>query len=1127
VVDAFPCPNEGELRRLLAASPDDPAVEEMEQHLLQCDACCQKVARLEASDTWMGALSKETITGESEEEAGQAAELIRHLKDLVPVVSAEPTSNHAEQADAQHRPTFQDGYEFLAPPRQRGELGRLGPYRVLRVLGSGGMGIVFEAEDEHLGRQVALKVMKPALAGSTEARQRFLREARAAAAIEHDHIVAVFQVGDDGGLPYLIMPLLKGDSLDERLRRQGAMPIPEVLRIGREIAEGLAAAHRRGLIHRDIKPANIWLEADRGRVKILDFGLARGTSSSLTQPGIIIGTPAYLAPEQGTAQQIDERSDLFSLGCVLYHLCTGKPPFGGPGPIGTLLAVASEHPVSPAQRNPMIPSPVSDLVMRLLAKDPADRPASALAVVEEIRQQERTCLPVAPSGPGTLAAQAGQVQAPAAQSRKRKPAVVAAVAALGAIAASILAFEIIITITSKGGQKTTIRVAEGSTVEIADKGPGAAAVKPDEPSPFDRLRPEDVDPEELKAAGEGGPEKAPAGLVAILGDSRLSDWSGIMEGVGFGPEGTRLVSAGAYDLRLWDPRTGRPLGPPLPGAARYICCFALSPDRLRAVTGGVARAIQVWDLGKRCEVDRLDVGAGVASVAFSPDGKRIAAGCEDRTARVWDPATRKPVQVLRSHAHPVRAVAFSSDGRWLACGTAEGSIDHQWVKARGVQVWNLATGEEAGRLECAGDTGWSLLFSGDGATLVGGGDGVIRFWDTTTGRLLHAVQDAQLGTVTAMALSPDGTRLATGGGDQKATVWDLASRRRIAATPRQSNRILGLAFSPDGATLATAAMGAPLGFWDSATCRPLPGARPSAAPPHCLALSPGGRTLAVGGDDGGIRVWEFSGARFGLRSTLRGHTEAVRHVAWDPDGKRLASCSSDRSVVLWDPFTEAKLRVLHLDREGFNVTFSRDGRQVIAGCRGLISVWDSHSGEKLQDLSCAGGDTKVALRPPDGKLLAYTAANKVEIRDPSGQVVQTLEGPTRALEAIAFSPDGARLAGMDYPTGTVWVWEVATRRVLHKLETGTQAVMKHVIYSPDGRWIAASGCEGVVFVWDAETGARRRRIRFGELGHDTRQVLFSPDSRHLLAANANGTVYVLRLAERGAPDKGPQPTPTK
>src|SRR5262249_29089717 len=177
---------------------------------------------------------------------------------------------------------------LLAPPRAPGELGRLGPYRVLEVLGVGGMGVVFRAEDPELARPVALKAMLPAAAARDSSRQRFLREARAAAAIKHDHIVAVYQVGEDRGVPFLAMEFLEGEPLDVRLAREGTLPAAEVLRLGREIALGLAAAHKRGLIHRDIKPANIWLEAETGRAKILDFGLARaagGEEAQLTQPG--------------------------------------------------------------------------------------------------------------------------------------------------------------------------------------------------------------------------------------------------------------------------------------------------------------------------------------------------------------------------------------------------------------------------------------------------------------------------------------------------------------------------------------------------------------------------------------------------------------------------------------------------------------------------------------------------------------------------------------------------------------------------------------------------------------------------------------------------------------------------
>jgi hypothetical protein len=244
--------------------------------------------------------------------------------------------------------------------------------------------------------------MPPAVAARPTARQRFLREAQAAAAIEHDHIVAIHQVGEDRGLPYLAMQFLKGETLQERLDREGRLPISEVIRIGRETAQGLAAAHARGLIHRDIKPANVFL-ANGGVVKILDFGLARAVADNgqVTQDGIIIGTPAYMAPEQARGQALDARCDLFSLGCMLYRMCTGKQPFQGADAISILMAIATDEPHSPRDLDSSIPSALSDLIVQLLAKEIEGRPCSASAVVEALRAVEdgdRTQIVTPPAG---------------------------------------------------------------------------------------------------------------------------------------------------------------------------------------------------------------------------------------------------------------------------------------------------------------------------------------------------------------------------------------------------------------------------------------------------------------------------------------------------------------------------------------------------------------------------------------------------------------------------------------------------------------------------------------------------------------------------------------------------------
>jgi serine/threonine protein kinase len=340
------------------------AKDEMAGKKVKCPSCHNPVA----------------VPSLGDERRANAEEQTKSMEDH----KAEPTrSYHAETPRGKL-------WDFLAPAKTPDEIGRLGPYRVLRVLGAGGMGVVFEAEDPKLKRKVALKAMLPALAASETARKRFLREAQTAAALEHDHIVPIFQVDEDRGVPYIAMPFLKGEPLDKRLKGTNPLPIAEVLRIGREAAKGLRAAHAAGLVHRDIKPANLWLEGEEDRVKILDFGLARAAAdgAQLTQQGVIIGTPAYMAPEQAAGKTVDSRCDLFSLGCVLYRMSTGQQPFKGPDMVSTLMAVATHEPVPPVELCPELPQAFSDLVMELLAKEPEERPESAKVVADALREIE-------------------------------------------------------------------------------------------------------------------------------------------------------------------------------------------------------------------------------------------------------------------------------------------------------------------------------------------------------------------------------------------------------------------------------------------------------------------------------------------------------------------------------------------------------------------------------------------------------------------------------------------------------------------------------------------------------------------------------------------------------------------
>ncbi|MBS0204732.1 MAG: SUMF1/EgtB/PvdO family nonheme iron enzyme [Planctomycetes bacterium] len=282
--------------------------------------------------------------------------------------------------------------DFLEPSDVAGSLGRLGGYTILDVIGRGGMGIVLRAMDTKLNRVVAIKVLAPEFAGNPQARRRFLREAQAAAAVSHDHVVTIFAVGDNEKLPYLVMECIVGQSLQQKIDKQGALGLTEILRIGMQIAAGLSAAHKQGLVHRDIKPANILLENGVERVKITDFGLARSIDDvGITVSGQIAGTPQYMSPEQAMGQPVDQRSDLFSLGSVLYTLCTGRPAFGGDSAIAVLRRVCDDHPRPITELNTEIPDWLVTIVDRLMAKRPEDRLQTANEVHELLQQWLAHC----------------------------------------------------------------------------------------------------------------------------------------------------------------------------------------------------------------------------------------------------------------------------------------------------------------------------------------------------------------------------------------------------------------------------------------------------------------------------------------------------------------------------------------------------------------------------------------------------------------------------------------------------------------------------------------------------------------------------------------------------------------
>jgi serine/threonine protein kinase len=793
------CPNQRILERVLLGQLTGTEASRWEEHLSSCSNCVATLRLLETDHTFTVIVQNAPHSGTGEDREEEVVRgLIGQLKKFLPAV-ASVASGAADCADAT-RCGADRHFPFLAPAKEPGEVGRLAHYRVLEELGRGGMGVVFRAEDLQLRRQVALKVMLPKLSADEENRTRFVREAQAAAAIEHERIVTIYQVGGDQGVPFLAMQLLLGETLEARLRNQpGPYPVPFILRLGREIAEGLEAAHARGLIHRDIKPGNIWLQSGGDHVKLVDFGLAHITlgDSRLTHSGMILGTPGFLAPEQASEGPIDERTDLFSLGVVLYLLATGRLPFQGQNALSLLKALAVEQPTPLAELNPDLPASLTPLVMRLLSKEPEARPRSAREVIDALLVIEET-----------------QGSAPARTPRPRPGRSLATRKRL-----------VWWCMTGSAG----VAIAMGLWFLVS------SLRTPQE----DQRR----GPNLPNASGKNDSQTEPHTPSAHGGEVWKLTFHEPIRAAVFCPDGKHILCGGDDQrVRLLEAATGREVKQ-FTDFSAPIRSIAVAGDGGVFVTGGgyyVAEGskaiprecrVQVWDMKEKTERARFEGHREpVASVAISADGRRVLSACSHDQVRLWDVPARRQ-QGLFGDTNGNEAVAMTPDGKWglhVAHGREICLLDLD----KGVEVRRFPGMAIGGSIHC-------LRFAANGEHVLSGctrfvfDKGVftpldcgLRLWDSQRGRELRHFE-GHGAHVRACAFSRDGRFVLSGSGT--ATLF-LGGAQPIDCTVR---------------------------LWDAATGKELRRFEGHTAAVQAVDLAPDGRFGLSVADDRTIRLWEL------------------------------------------------------------------------------------------------------------------------------------------------------------------------------------------------------------------------------------------------------------------------------
>jgi WD40 repeat protein/serine/threonine protein kinase len=1041
------------------------------------------------------------------------------------------------------------GADAASGGRQPGlPLQQLGDYRIIREVGHGGMGIVYEAEQVSLGRHVALKVLSRKTLLDARHSRRFVREARAAAKLHHSNIVPVFGVGEQDGLPYYVMQFIQGRGLDEvigELQRMQQPGLPATLpeepgQVGDRPHKDVSAAEvARSLLTGNFQPASEPAADDVPRAAdsaaAPSGGRPSGTSAlssssvmlpgqsdeeykarrkrptywqSVAKLGVQVARALAHAHGQGILHRDIKPSNLLldvcgSVWVTDFGLAKAEDQqaLTHTGDIlGTLRYMPPEAFEGKSDRRGDLYA-LGLTLYELLALRPAfeekDRPRLIKRVTTEEPERLDRLNPQVPRDlvtivhkaidrdPGHRYASAADLAADLQRFVDDEP--------IQARRQSVV--ERLLRWARRHKEIAAALSAVALLLMVLAAGALLAAAY------FEQLA-------EEKEKERGRADQAKT--TAEDAQQRESNLRAFAEKQG---EELRLNLYFA-EMNLAGQAADSPSG--IGRVAELLSPWRRSRPDLRG-----------WEwyyLKGLCHRDLLTLrghGGMVSEVAWNRDGTRLASASWDRTVKVWETGTGKEAFTCRGHTQQVVSVAWSPDGTRLASAGQD----------RMVRVWEAATGQETLTLRGHGQAVWSVAWSPDGTRLASAcEDATAKVWDAATGKLVFTLRGHALG-VFSVAWSPDGTQLASASADRTVMVWDAASGKDILTLRGHSWDVRSVAWSPDGTRLATASGDQTVKVWDAATGKERLTLRGHTQDVVSVAWSRDGRRLASASEDGTVMVWDgasgqdilprlvrlflgsdptkaWQGAAGQEALTRRGHTGAVWSIAWSPDGRRLASAGADRTVKVWEAGTHEDTLTLSGHSLGVtSVAWSPDDTRLASGSAGArVKVWDTATGKEMLALRGHMGGVGSVAWSRDGTRLASAGDDKtVKVWEAAtGKETLTLRGHAFGVWSVVWSPDGTRLASAS-GDGTVKVWDAATGKETLTLR-GHGLGVNSVAWSPDGRRLASASWDQTVRVWEAATGQETLPLR-GHT-HQVRSVAWSPDGRRLASGSADQTVQL-------------------